>query len=205
MSRSNPSRRAALIRAALVFFVVTPLLSLGLVACGGKKRPPAVTTDGRTSAPARPSPTPPPWPDVPVDAGPDVQPMTDETARAEDFSVNDASGEGGPLADVYFDYDQARLSDAARALLEKHALWMQTHRSAKVAIEGHCDERGTTDYNLALGEQRARAARDYLVNLGVGGDRLTTVSYGKERPLDPASNETAWARNRRAHFLVSRP
>ena len=173
--------------------------------CGGKKRPPAVTTDaGRTSAPARPSPTPPAWPDVPVDAGPDVQPMSDDAARAEDFSVNDASGEGGPLADVYFEYDQARLSDEARAVLEKHALWLQNHRSARAAIEGHCDERGTTDYNLALGEQRARATRDYLVSLGVAGDRLTTVSYGKERPLDPASHEAAWSKNRRAHFLVTR-
>ena len=121
-----------------------------------------------------------------MDAGPDVQPMTDEdAARAEDFSVNDASGEGGPLDDVYFEYDQARLSDEARAILEKHALWLQNHRAAKIAVEGHCDERGTIDYNLALGEQRARATRDYLVNLGVAGDRLTTVSYGKERPLDP--------------------
>ena len=189
-----------------------PVLLLACVAtiafgdgCGGKKRPPAVTTDaGRTSAPARPSPTPPPWPDVPVDAGPDVQPMREDAARSEDFSVNDATGEGGPLADVYFDYDQARLADAARAILEKHALWLQNHRSAKVAIEGHCDERGTVDYNLALREQRARATRDYLVSLGVAGDRLTTVSYGKERPLDPASNEAAWAKNRRAHFLVGR-
>ena len=191
------SRRAALILLALV-----PML--GLVACGGKKRPPAVTTDAGRTAPARPSPTPPPWPDVPVDAGPDVQPMAEDAARAEDFSVNDPSGEGGPLADIYFEYDQARLTDEARAILEKHALWLQNHRSAKVAIEGHCDERGTTDYNLALGEQRARATRDYLVNLGVAGDRLTTVSYGKERPLDPASNEAAWSKNRRAHFLVTR-
>jgi peptidoglycan-associated lipoprotein len=191
------SRRTALILLALV-----PML--GLAACGGKKRPPAVTTDaGRTPA-ARTSPTPPPWPDVPVDAGPDVQPMPDDAARAEDFSVNDASGEGGPLADVYFEYDQARLADGARAILEKHALWLQNHRAAKVAIEGHCDERGTVDYNLALGEQRARATRDYLVSMGVAGDRLTTVSYGKERPLDPASNEAAWAKNRRAHFLVTR-
>ena len=130
--------------------------------------------------------------------------MPEDAARAEDFSVNDATGEGGPLADVYFEYDQARLSDEARAILEKHALWLQNHRPAKVAIEGHCDERGTVDYNLALGEQRARATRDYLVSLGVAGDRLTTVSYGKERPLDPASNEAAWSRNRRAHFLVTR-
>ena len=191
-------------RSALILFLLIPVIAMA-IGCRGKKRPPAVTTDGgRVSAPAQPSPTPPAWPDVPVDPGPDVQPMAEDLARAEDFSVNDASGEGGPLADIYFDYDQARLSDEARATLEKHALWMQNHRAAKIAIEGHCDERGTTDYNLALGEQRARATRDYLVSLGVAGDRLTTVSYGKERPLDPASNEAAWAKNRRAHFVVSR-
>ena len=195
---AKQSRRTALILLALI-----PMVAMG-TGCRGKKRPPAVTTDTRATTPPRPSPTPPAWPDVPVEAGPDVLPMAEDATRAEDFSVNDASGEGGPLADVYFDYDQARLSDQARGILEKHALWLQNHRSAKIAIEGHCDERGTTDYNLALGEQRARAARDYLVNLGVAGDRITTVSYGKERPLDPASNEAAWSKNRRAHFVVSR-
>ena len=190
------SRRVAAVMAALVL----------VAGCGGSKRKPAVTTDpARPVQPAaRPMPDPTPFPEQPVDAGPDVQPMTDESARAEDFSVNDASGEGGPLEDVRFDYDQAQLSDQARAILERHALWLQNHRTAKVAVEGHCDERGTVDYNLALGEQRARAVRDYLVNLGVAGDRLTTVSYGKEKPLDPASNEAAWAKNRRAHFMVSR-
>jgi len=188
-------------RAAALLLPVVTMIAFG-AACGGKKRPPAITTDAGRTAPARPSPTP--WPDVPVEPGPDVQPMSEDAARAEDFSVNDPSGEGGPLADIYFEYDQARLADEARAILEKHALWLQNHRSARVAIEGHCDERGTVDYNLALGEQRARATRDYLVSLGVAGDRLTTVSYGKERPLDPASNEAAWAKNRRAHFLVSR-
>jgi peptidoglycan-associated lipoprotein len=105
---------------------------------------------------------------------------------------------------VHFDYDRAELSDQARAILEKHALWLQNHRAAKVVVEGHCDERGTVDYNLALGDKRARVAREYLVSLGVAGDRLQTVSYGKEKPLDPGSNEQAWARNRRAHFVVSR-
>ncbi|HEY7514816.1 MAG TPA: OmpA family protein, partial [Vicinamibacteria bacterium] len=73
-----------------------------------------------------------------------------------------------------------------------------------VTVEGHCDERGTTDYNLALGDRRARATRDYLVSLGVGADRLEMVSYGKERPLDPSSNAAAWSKNRRAHFMVRR-
>ena len=188
------SRHAAVLVAALV-----------LVAGCGRKRTPAVATDpGRTTSAPRPAPTPTPFPDEPVDMGPDLQPLADEAARAEDFSVSDPSGEGGPLEDVHFEYDQARLSDQARAIIERHALWLQNHRAAKVVIEGHCDERGTVDYNLALGEQRARAVRDYLTSLGVAGDRVTTVSYGKERPLDPASHEAAWAKNRRAHFVVTR-
>ena len=188
------------------FAFVVPLLLMGVLpGCGGKKRAPAVTTDASRPLPApiRPSPES-TIPEQPVDPGPDVQPMTDERALAEDFSVSDSSGEGGPLEDVQFEYDQARLSDQGRAIVERHALWLQNHRAAKVVVEGHCDERGTTDYNLALGEQRARVVRDYLVSLGVAGDRLTTVSYGKERPLDTGSNESAWARNRRAHFNVKR-
>ena len=100
--------------------------------------------------------------------------------------------------------DSAALGDEARATVESHALWLQGHRDVAVTVEGHCDERGTVDYNLALGEQRARATRDYLVSLGVAAERLRVVSYGKERPLDPGSDESAWARNRRARFAVSR-
>ena len=131
--------------------------------------------------------------------------MGSDNPSGEDFSVTDASGEtGGPLEDVYFEYDGAALSDQARGVLEKHALWLQNHRAAKVTVEGHCDERGTTDYNLALGDKRARAARDYLVSLGVAADRLHTVSFGKERPVDTGQTEQAFAKNRRAHFVVSR-
>jgi peptidoglycan-associated lipoprotein len=138
-----------------------------------------------------------------VDSGPDIQATREDGTSGQDFQPFDSAGEGGPLADIQFEYDRSTLTDAARGTLEKHALWLQSHREARVRVEGHCDERGTTDYNLALGEQRARAAREYLVSLGVAGDRLSTVSYGKERPLDPANNEAAWARNRRDHFSVA--
>jgi peptidoglycan-associated lipoprotein len=178
------------------------VLSLALGACGGKKRPPAVTTDPG-SRPAAESTTT--QPTEPLDSGPGVVGMTETTPSVEDYSLSDpVSGEGGPLDDVHFDYDSATLTDAARATLERHAVWLQARRSAKVTVEGHCDERGTVDYNLALGDQRARAVRDYLVSLGVAADRLQTVSLGKERPLDTGANEAAWARNRRAHFVVSR-
>jgi len=163
--------------------------------CGGK-RPPVLSGAQPGQTATRP-------PSQHVDGGPDVQAVGNEGARGADFPAID-SEESGPLADIQFDYDRSTLTDAARAMLEKHALWLQSHREKKVRVEGHCDERGTVDYNLALGEQRARAARDYLASLGVSADRLSTVSFGKERPLDPAGNEAAWAKNRRDHFAVSR-
>jgi peptidoglycan-associated lipoprotein len=170
--------------------------------CGGKKRPPAVSTAPPSEPSGRTQPT-----EVPPagEPGPDVRSLGAEGTRGEDFSVSNAeTGEGGPLEDIHFEYDSANLTDQARSTLEKHALWLQNHRAAKVLVEGHCDDRGTVEYNLALGEKRARAARDYLASLGVASDRLRTVSYGKERPLDTGNNEAAWAANRRAHFAVSR-
>ena len=95
-----------------------------------------------------------------------------EGASGSDIPGGAFTGEGGPLADIHFELDSAALSDEARSTLEKHALWLQGQRGARVTVEGHCDERGTTEYNLALGEQRARAVRDYLVSLGVSQDRL---------------------------------
>jgi peptidoglycan-associated lipoprotein len=115
----------------------------------------------------------------------------------------DANTEGGPLADIRFELDSSALSDAARQTLGQHAAWLKAHAGARVTIEGHCDARGTVEYNLALGEHRARAARDYLVSLGVATGRLHTVSFGKEKPLDPGNDDAAWAKNRRAHFVVA--
>ena len=182
----------------LVFLVAT------LVACASHHRPPALSgaaggNGGGSGDPAASSRA-----TQPLDGGPDVQALRDEGTSGQDFPLSEPSGEGGPLADIHFDYDRAVLTDEARAALEKHALWLQGHREAKVAVEGHCDERGTTEYNLALGEQRARAAQEYLVSLGVAQARLRTVSYGKERLLDATGTEQARAKNRRAHFAVSR-
>ena len=182
------------------------LVALVLFAGCGKKRLSAVLTDPsqRSSPGAYPPATATPEPEQPVAEGPDTTAVPPGGPSSEDFSVNDASGENGPLDDIRFDYDRAELSDEARATLEKHGLWLQNHRTARVTIEGHCDERGTVDYNLALGDKRARAVRDYLASLGVAGERMHTVSFGKERPLDPGGNDQAFAKNRRAHFVVSR-
>jgi len=175
-----------------------------LFACGGKKRPPvlATTPGGETDT----APVTAPLPAQPLDEGPDVRAVEGEGAEGYDIpgAAIGTEGEGGPLADIRFDLDSAALTDEARATLEKHALWLQSRRDLRVTVEGHCDERGTVEYNLALGEQRARAAREYLVSLGVAAERLRVVSFGKERPLDTGSNESAWARNRRARFAVAR-
>ncbi len=109
---------------------------------------------------------------------------------------------GGPLQDIHFAYDSFELASEARDILRANATWLQKNAQAKVEVEGHCDERGTVEYNLALGAKRARAARDYLVSLGVAPERLSTISYGEELPLCKESNESCWQQNRRAHFLV---
>ena len=103
---------------------------------------------------------------------------------------------------VYFDFDKFDLREDARETLEKQAAWLQRNFSAMATIEGHTDECGTRDYNLALGERRASAVRDYLVALGVDANRLKTLSYGKERPINPNSNQEAWRKNRRGVMIV---
>jgi peptidoglycan-associated lipoprotein len=105
---------------------------------------------------------------------------------------------------IYFDFDKSELKPAARATLEKKAGWLRANPQYKLRIEGHADERGTVEYNLALGERRAKAAQKYLTALGISADRIATVSYGEERPADPGHNEAAWAKNRRDEFKLSR-
>ena len=109
---------------------------------------------------------------------------------------------GDILKDVNFPFDSASLTSAAKSSLKTSAEWLKANPSKKVVIEGHCDERGTVEYNLVLGDKRARSVYDYLRGLGISASQMSTISYGKEFPLDPAHNEAAWAKNRRAHFAI---
>ena len=104
--------------------------------------------------------------------------------------------------DIYFEFDSIRLSPEAQEILTKKAKWLRNNPNATVTIEGHCDNRGTNEYNLALGEGRAESAKTFLIDLGVDMSRMTTISYGEERPVDTAQTEEAWARNRRGHFVI---
>jgi peptidoglycan-associated lipoprotein len=108
-----------------------------------------------------------------------------------------------PLADVFFDLDQQQIREDGRAALQKDAEWLKRWTSTKVMIEGHADSRGTNEYNLALGERRATATRDYLVSLGIPMERMTIVSKGEEQPFCTEENETCWQQNRRGHFIIT--
>ena len=104
--------------------------------------------------------------------------------------------------DIYFDFDSIQLTPQAQEILTKKGKWLRDNPAATVTIEGHCDNRGTNEYNLALGEGRAQSAKTFLMDLGVDVSKLRTISYGEERPIDPQQTESAWAKNRRAHFVI---
>jgi peptidoglycan-associated lipoprotein len=106
------------------------------------------------------------------------------------------------LKDIHFDFDKYAIRPGDAEILKAIAAVLKKYPSVKIQIEGHCDERGTNEYNLALGERRANSTKDYLLSLGISKDRLSAISYGEERPLDPGHNEEAWAKNRRAHFII---
>jgi peptidoglycan-associated lipoprotein len=125
----------------------------------------------------------------------------EEAAAAEAAAV---AKEASQFEDIHFAFDRFDLRPDAREILDVHAKWLKAHPEYVVRIEGNCDERGTTEYNLALGDRRAKIAMKYLTDLGIDKTRISTISYGKERPLDPEHNEEAWAKNRRDHFVVTK-
>ena len=127
----------------------------------------------------------------------------DVAAETVDMSAT-SLGSGQPIPElraVYFAYDSFNIGGSSSAALATNAAWLKANASRLVQIEGHCDERGTTEYNLALGERRARAVRDFLISKGVSSSQLSTISYGEERPSVPGDSESAWSKNRRAEFV----
>lgn len=163
------------------------------VACSPKPKP--------TPAP-QPTPAPEPTPApivIKAEPTPTPQREPEDTTLSADL---EAMNRAGYLKDAFFDFDKYDVREDQRPMLTANAEWLRRYPSVKVRVEGHCDERGTAQYNLALGEKRAAAAKDYLVSLGIDSSRIETLSYGKERPFDPGHDEAAWAKNRRAHFVI---
>lgn len=126
------------------------------------------------------------------------------SAPADDMAnAGDAGGmQSADLRPIYFEFDSYRLTGGARKILKSNADWLKSNGSVSVQIEGHCDERGTPEYNLALGERRANAAKEYLTSQGVEGGRVSVISYGEERPVDPGHDDSAWAKNRRSEMVI---
>jgi peptidoglycan-associated lipoprotein len=149
------------------------------------------STTGRPPAPPTPVTEPQPVP---------VEPPAATSLNSKDL---DDLNKNSPFQPLFFGLDQADVSAEGQQVLQANAAIMKQYATWVITIEGHADERGTAEYNLALGERRALAARDYLISLGIPADRLRTVSYGKEFPFDPARTEEAYAKNRRAHFVVT--
>ena len=167
------------------------------------RNPPPVAPEPPPPPPAaeRPGPAPRLEPEPPP-ALPPIAPPIEADLDIVSRDLEQLNRES-PLRPVFFGYDSSRLDSAGRQVLDDNARVLRGNPSWIITIEGHCDERGTAEYNLALGERRALAARQYLIELGLEGDRLRTVSYGKEFPFAAGSDEGAWAKNRRAHLVIS--
>lgn len=166
-----------------------------VAACASKEMPPVVMSTSAPIAPASPPPAAPParLAPAPVRLPPQA---TILPGSLKDFQVNVGDT-------VYFSFDSPNLDDASRGVLQKQAAWLQRYRNVTLQVQGNCDERGTREYNLALGARRAASVREYLVSLGVAASRVDTISYGKERPVCAESSEACWAQNRRAVSTIS--
>lgn len=125
-----------------------------------------------------------------------------DTIASKDLASGTAAGKEGMFEDILFDYDKYQVTESYKGILQSVAAWMSKNSGATLSIEGHCDDRGTNEYNLALGDRRAKAVKDFLVSLGVPSSRIETISYGEEKPLCSDQTEECWAKNRRAHFVV---
>jgi peptidoglycan-associated lipoprotein len=177
-------------------------LTFGAAACGKKVPPPApAPPTPPATAPATPPPPPPP-PAAPAAPTPAPTPPTEEEVFAR-TTLEELNNRIKPLGDVFFDLDESAVREDGRAALQKNADWMKKFQSTKITVEGHCDSRGSAEYNLGLGERRAAAVKAYLTSLGIGADRVVTVSKGKEQPFCTDENEGCWSQNRRGHFVIT--
>jgi len=189
-------------RQAKALLVLVLLLTVVVAACKGKAKPPVArpmpppmaSTSGNV-------PPPPPGPPQPVSEPIPVPPMPAEDTIGSK-SLDDLNRDS-PLRPLFFELDSSDVSSEGQQVLQANAAVLKKYPTMQITIEGHCDERGTAEYNLGLGERRANAVKSYLVELGVPGDRITIVSKGKESPFCTESNESCWKQNRRGHFIVT--
>ena len=183
------------------YLVVLIALSLTVAGCSRRRPPVAQPAPPPAAGPPATTAAPPPPPVRVEDALPvPAEPVAEDSIGGRSL---DELNRNSPFKPVFFDLDSAELDDPGRAIVVGNAELLKKYSAWVITVEGHADERGTAEYNLALGERRAVAVKTYLISLGVAPDRVRTVSYGKEFPFDPGHSETAWAKNRRAHFVIT--
>jgi len=185
-------------RTRLFVFALVAAVTLGSYACQNKAKPTTVPETPRVEAE---TPKPPP-PEVPPPAAEPFSPTSVDKTPVVEPTIAQLN-QDGVLSTVYFAYNSNELDDAVKATLQANAAWLKAHPKYTVQIGGHCDERGSIGYNVALGDRRATAVKDYLVGLGVNGASLVAISFGEEQPANPDHNEEAWAKNRRAQFTIT--
>ncbi len=195
LARRSPYTPPAMRTSPIHLLALALVVVLPFAGCAKKKAPVTPPEAAPVAAPVV-EPPPPPPPPPPADPIPD--PLAADLVEAHAYAYR-----AGLLGDVFFDFDRAELRPEARERLAKNAEFLRQRPEFTITIEGHCDERGTSEYNLALGERRAQAARAYLASLGISEARLRTASYGEERPVCREQNESCWQQNRRAHFLLT--
>jgi len=179
-------------RCLAILFVITGLVFTVSCAKRPVKSEPGVTTAEQEAEEARAA-----------QKALEEQRLREERLRQEAREREEmATREGFLNEDIHFEFDKSKLLHNAKEILRHKAKWLMAHPDVSVIIEGHCDERGTNEYNMALGDRRVRSAQSFLMDLGIARGRLTTISYGEESPVDPRHNEEAWAKNRRAHFVI---
>ena len=187
------------LRRSVLLSTIALLIIVVMASCSRQTPPPAPPPP----APPPPAATPPPPPPPPPPPAPEEPPPPlTEDQIFEQKSLAQLNSEM-PLGDALFDYDQATIRDDARPVLQANATYLRRWTTTRVSIEGHADSRGTSEYNLALGERRAAAVRDYLVSLDIAANRMLGVSRGEESPQCTQENETCWQRNRRGHFVFT--
>ncbi len=181
---------------------IVVVMALSLIIFGGCAEKQAVVKDESVQQPAQtatPAPAPAP---VPAPATDDEAARKAQAAREAAAKRNAAALAALNIQNIYFDFDKSNIRPDAREILKANSEIFLKNSDSKIVIEGHCDERGTAEYNMALGERRAQEAKQYLINLGIDASRMQTISYGKEKPLDTRSTEEAWSINRRAQFVL---
>lgn len=189
-----------MIRRTLQIASLALVVSIGAAACN--KKAPEVAPQPPPPPPAAPAPPPPaPPPPAPPPPPPAPAPLTEEQIFAQKTLAQ--LNQEQPLGAAYFDLDSFVIRDDARAVLAKNAEYLKRWTSTRINVEGHCDERGTAEYNLGLGNRRAAAVKEYLVGLGVSADRINVISKGKEEPVCSEANESCWQRNRRGQSVFT--